>query len=262
MRSFRQLLVGLSVLLGAFLSVSYIANLTVLSPPYISRTAQATGFYPEVSKVLPELISPGTSATALLGQSFIQETATPRYVERKFEKLLEDLKNYFYQEGPTPVLSFADIAVRAEESGFSIPKSSPIYREVVVSEPRLKNVLQNLQNIQLAALIAFSVFLLLVSMMSPRGKKLFPMALVLFLTGLINLIFYLTSKSLPSPLLGMLSSSHQFEPIAPALRSLGEAVGQGAANHHLYLAAILAGAGILISLAGLFTSARAKFRHS
>lgn len=261
MNGLRHSLMVLAVVSAGVLSVMAVANLTVLRPTYVAETAEAVRFYDEVAASLPQLLSPGTGSMALLGQSLIQETATSTYVRLKFEAFLQDFERYMMGAGPPPTLDFRDITDKAAEAGLALPPGTLATTQIVIEEPGLQQFLQNSRLAQwiTAGLLVF--FLAAACALSPRGKRLVPVAVVAVGAAVLNGVLYFTSHLLPSPIIGLLGNNRQLEMFTPGLKRLGEALGQGAASQHLYLAAILGGIGVILGVIQVGLNIRRKFHH-
>jgi cytochrome bd-type quinol oxidase subunit 2 len=257
----------LSRLLGAVLALAlttgaaaWVLTSTVANEQYLVRQTEQAGTAEQVAAGLLTALAPLTPAPDDT-KVILEDAVTPGYIRDHIETLLPQLVRYYTQDGPMPELDLSGLAQRIETAGFAVPPglAGTLETPHSVTAGRLDGLLasaaqQSRQLVWLAPLVAVVVALLIVALARQRRWKVLAgstLGAALATAVLAGLAY------LPPTLISSTLATSSIKSLAPAVRTLTDAVAKDQSQRLLWIAAAFGVAALVLSGVNIVV----KLRH-
>ncbi len=243
----RKILGSLVVAAILSASIAYVVDGRFLNFKYVETKANASQFYPELARMLPQVVAPQGGDSKLADEA-LANVFNADVLQVRLGDFMDQLQAYYRQDGPTPTLDMRDIAIQARSAGLVVPPDTGLDKPIVFNDPTgLKAQYKNAHATMIYGPIIAIILLIVMMVTLPAPARYRSAGKTLVVAALSVGILWGVAQFLPSLIKSLVNANTDIAPIAPAINSLLEGIGRDAAGDFLKIAV-----GLVLLAAGFF----------
>lgn len=264
MKLLSRFLGGLLALVLAATAGAWVLGQALVDEHYLVRRAADAQIADQLADGLPAALAALTS-TPEDTRVILAQAVTPAFVRDQLETVLPQLVRYYAQNGAVPQVDLRDLAVRIRGEGFAVPPAlePTLATPQSVTAGRLDGTLRAVahtssQLVWLGPLAAAGLTGLILLVARQRRWLVLAGAAM---GGALGVLILAALAYVPPPLIASTLTTSPARALAPAVRSLAEAVARDQSHRLLWVAAGLAGAAALLCVIHSVARLRHRKEH-
>jgi hypothetical protein len=253
-----KILGSILVLLISGITLAFILSATLFNAHYYQAKANDLHLYDQLATSIPDSLSHDDPSI----KPALQQIVSSPYIQSKLNPFLDQIQQYYFNNGPAPKIDFTDFVAEAQRQGITIPADSNLSKPVVFQDPTgIRSQLSWINFMKTWGLLLAALLAVAIVAVNKGIHRFTALGKVLIVAGIWEGVIFLLLKVAPGPVESLIKGNSQIGPLAPVLTGFFKAVLTDMSVYYGYVAVGLAAAGGLLIVAGLVLKMTGRFFH-
>ncbi len=253
-----KILGSVLVLVISGVTLAFILSATLFNADYYKAKASELHLYSQLSLSIPSSLGHDDPAT----QQALTNIVSSQYVQSKLNPFLDQLQQYYFNNGPAPTIDFSDLVAEAQRQGVTVPPNAAITKPVVFNDPTgIKQQLGWINFMKTWGLIIALALAAAIALVNKGAHRFSALGKVLIVAGIWDAVIFLLLKLGPGLVESLIKNNNQVGPLGPVMISFFSSVMRDISQDFMYVAIGLAAAGAGLIIAAFGLRAAGIFKH-